>query len=85
MAPGHSTKFVPVLRLSPHTLLAHRIVDGKQFVRCITITDAREGWWARPVGCVVRLFFSRNEWRYLIANGARVACKRSIGLDIQDL
>jgi len=28
--------------------------------------DATEGRWARPVGCAVRLFFPRNEWRYQI-------------------
>jgi hypothetical protein len=45
------------------TLVSH---DGKQFVRCTTVKDTAHGWWARPVGCAVRLFFSRNEWRYLI-------------------
>jgi hypothetical protein len=39
-------------------------LDGLHRVRLVTCTDCAEGWWARPVGCVVRLFFSRNEWRY---------------------
>ena len=41
-------------------------LDGNRFVRCVTVTDTVHGWWARPVGCVVRLFFSRSEWRYQI-------------------
>jgi hypothetical protein len=44
------------------TTLVH-IMDGRR-VLCVTITDAPEGWWARPVECVVRFFFPRNEWRY---------------------
>jgi hypothetical protein len=41
-------------------------LDGKRFVRCVTLTDTVQGWWVRPVGCAVTLFFSRNEWRYQI-------------------
>jgi hypothetical protein len=36
-------------------------LDGRHFVRCVTVTDTAQGWWARPVGCSVRFFFSRNE------------------------
>jgi hypothetical protein len=49
-----------------HALTTLVSLDGKQFVRCVTVRDNELGWWVRPVGCAVRIFLSRNEWRYLI-------------------
>ena len=25
-------------------------LDGKRLVRCVTVRDTAQGWWARPVG-----------------------------------
>jgi hypothetical protein len=48
--------------MEPLTVLLS--LDGRRRVQCVTITDAPEGWWARPVGAAVRFFFQRSEYRY---------------------
>jgi hypothetical protein len=42
------------------------LTNGRVRIVCVTCTDTPAGFWARPLGVSVRLFFSRRDgWRYL--------------------